>query len=294
VVSLRPLPAPDVRLFAWPEGHVSLLIDDGTPLLPALVRKLTAQAWPVVVFRPPDMIASDPAGVQDGCAESPDHSSDCQPTHDTPIVQLADWSEAAVIAARDQITKDYGPVAACVVLAPPALGAPSPTQTDEGAAGPNHRAGAHHRAGLNHRGDQDYSDLLGGLAARQGVRLAFLLAKHLHDQLTEVARRSWAGFFTVTRLDGMWGLTGSPRVLNPTSGLAGLTKTLRLEWPAVACRAVDLDPDLTPDAAAKFLMDELLDPNSALSEVGWGSEGRMTLDAVVGGVTAAGEERVDG
>ncbi|MCJ7549226.1 MAG: hypothetical protein MUQ30_06060 [Anaerolineae bacterium] len=114
------------------------------------------------------------------------------------------------------------------------------------------------------------------------VRRPFILAKHLWSDLTAAAGAGWAGFFTVTRMDGALGTTGQlpggARGL-AAGGLAGLTKTLRLEWPTVACRAVDLAPELEPDQAAELLFGEICDPNRLVAEVGWGDRGRMTLEA---------------
>ena len=46
-----------------------------------------------------------------------------------------------------------------------------------------------------------------------------------------------------------------------SGGLFGLTKTLNLEWDDVFCRAVDLQPEMDPELAAKYIVAELSDPN---------------------------------
>jgi len=115
-----------------------------------------------------------------------------------------------------------------------------------------------------------------------GVRRPFILAKYLWSDLAAAAGAGWAGFFTVTRMDGALGTTGQlPGGVHglAAGGLAGLTKTLRLEWPTVACRAVDLAPELEPDQAAELLFGEICDPNRLIAEVGWGDRGRMMLEA---------------
>ncbi|MFI5363300.1 MAG: SDR family NAD(P)-dependent oxidoreductase, partial [Elusimicrobiota bacterium] len=61
---------------------------------------------------------------------------------------------------------------------------------------------------------------------------------------------------SVTRLDGALGFDG--REQDPAfGGVAGLLKTAAREWPATACRAIDVDPALALDAAARLLAREL-------------------------------------
>jgi acyl transferase domain-containing protein/NAD(P)-dependent dehydrogenase (short-subunit alcohol dehydrogenase family) len=61
---------------------------------------------------------------------------------------------------------------------------------------------------------------------------------------------------SVTRLDGALGFDG--REQDPAfGGVAGLLKTAAREWPGTACRAIDVDPALTLDAAARLLAREL-------------------------------------
>jgi len=119
--------------------------------------------------------------------------------------------------------------------------------------------------------------------AATSVRTPFLLAKHAARDLNAAAAAGWAGFLTVARLDGELGLTGElPGGVDGLSlaGLPGLSKTLRLEWPQVACRAVDLAPDLPVDVAARLLVGEVLDPDRRITEVGWSERGRVTIEAV--------------
>jgi acyl transferase domain-containing protein/NAD(P)-dependent dehydrogenase (short-subunit alcohol dehydrogenase family) len=61
---------------------------------------------------------------------------------------------------------------------------------------------------------------------------------------------------SVTRLDGALGFDG--REQDPAfGGVAGLIKTAACEWPGTACRAIDVDPALSLDAAARLLAREL-------------------------------------
>lgn len=160
-----------------------------------------------------------------------------------PAIKLGDLQEATVVEALDAVQDTYGAIAACVVLTPQGV-------VSEGA------------------------DVLNGLGERDVVRVPFLLAKHLQVALQAAAETDWAGFFIVTRMDGALGLTGDLGQTPAASGLTGLAKTLRLEWPAVACRAVDVAPTLGPDVAAERIVGEMMDPNRLLAEVGWDVEGR--------------------
>jgi hypothetical protein len=84
---------------------------------------------------------------------------------------------------------------------------------------------------------------------------------------------------TVTRLDGALGLGGGSDLGVVGAGLSGLTKTLRLEWPGVACRALDIAPQIDVEDAVDAIVSELRDPDRSIVEVGYGDEGRLTLEA---------------
>jgi len=75
---------------------------------------------------------------------------------------------------------------------------------------------------------------------------------------------------SATRLDGALGFEG--RDSDPAfGGIAGLVKTAAREWPRAAARAIDVDPALPLDAAAKLLAKEMLfdgPVETALSEAG--------------------------
>jgi NAD(P)-dependent dehydrogenase (short-subunit alcohol dehydrogenase family) len=81
---------------------------------------------------------------------------------------------------------------------------------------------------------------------------------------------------TVSRLDGAFGLAGTTRREPTDGGLAGLAKTVRHEWPAVRTRALDLAPELTPEMAARAVVEEFF--LSGPVEVGVSATGRVTLE----------------
>jgi acyl transferase domain-containing protein len=98
--------------------------------------------------------------------------------------------------------------------------------------------------------------------------------------LRRCGREGGAVFAAVSRLDSAFGLRGLDPAREPLDGgLAGLAKTARLEWPEVACKALDL-PGAPPDvpAAAAALADELLLAGPV--EVGLADGGRVTLERV--------------
>ena len=114
------------------------------------------------------------------------------------------------------------------------------------------------------------------LADKSLVKAVFFLAKQLKPFLTRSEHQERRSFVTLIRLDGELGLGRLPyRVVG--GGLFGLTKTLRLEWPTVFCRAIDISPELSSVEAANALIAEMHDPNVFIREVGYGHLGRVTL-----------------
>jgi acyl carrier protein len=109
------------------------------------------------------------------------------------------------------------------------------------------------------------------------LKMVFLAAKHLKATLTATGEQGRAAFFTVTRLDGEFGLSQEADFSPVSGGLLGLAKTLKLEWNEVHCRALDLSPILDAQQAAGCILAELHDPNRLISEVGYTLTERSTL-----------------
>jgi hypothetical protein len=109
------------------------------------------------------------------------------------------------------------------------------------------------------------------------LKNSFLMAKHLKKSLNEAAKLGDSCFFTVAHLDGELGTGGKTEFSAVTGGLFGLTKSLRWEWEAVFCRAIDLSTDLDTATSVRHIIAELHDPNRLITEVGYSSEGRCTL-----------------
>ncbi len=81
---------------------------------------------------------------------------------------------------------------------------------------------------------------------------------------------------TVSRLDGACGFNPHLALGDPASGgLAGLTKTVRHEWPRLTCKALDLAPGIDEASFAPILAEELLHDGPV--ECGLSSAGRVTL-----------------
>lgn len=112
------------------------------------------------------------------------------------------------------------------------------------------------------------------------LRQVFLMAKHLKQSLTTASHRCRSSFLTITALDGAFGLDRHrQKTFNAIAGgLFGLTKTLGHEWPEVFCRGIDFNPELNSAQIVKSILAELHDPNRMIAEVGYGPDGRTTLN----------------
>ena len=109
------------------------------------------------------------------------------------------------------------------------------------------------------------------------VKHVFLMAKHLKKSLNEATHYGRSCFCTVARLDGAFGLGQNVHFGPISAGLFGLTKTLNWEWQQVFCRAIDLSPHIDAQESARHIFAELHDPNRYITEVAYGSHGRVTL-----------------
>jgi hypothetical protein len=156
--------------------------------------------------------------------------------------ELIDFSENAIQSSLETIEKKYGPAAIFIHLDPA------------------------------NDGSEEFSE-----SEKSIVKTIFLIAKHLKEGLARSAKSGYSAFITVSRLDGQFGLSRSGNVEPVSGGLFGLTKTLNLEWDDVFCRAIDLQPEMNSDQAAKHIFAELSDPNRILSEVAYTENGRYTL-----------------
>ncbi|MDM8524923.1 SDR family NAD(P)-dependent oxidoreductase [Desulfococcaceae bacterium HSG8] len=91
------------------------------------------------------------------------------------------------------------------------------------------------------------------------LKNAFLMTRRVSPAIFDSVRNGGAVFATLTRLDGAFGFKGTG-VENPLQGgLAGLAKTVSVEWENVCCHAIDIAPDWRENkAVAKAVVSELL------------------------------------
>ena len=111
--------------------------------------------------------------------------------------------------------------------------------------------------------------------SKQGLMLAFLLAKHCDVSKTSGVSRS--SFMVVTRQGSLGVESDELNTDLVQSGLNGLVKTLAHEWPQVFCRAVDVSAKFGIDKVANLVADEFLDVDTDLIEVAHDKQGRLPL-----------------
>ncbi len=109
------------------------------------------------------------------------------------------------------------------------------------------------------------------------LKTVFLMARHLKKPLLAAGGACRPAFLTLSFMDGNFGLNGYDALSPIAGGLSGLTKSLRLEWPEIFCRALDFHPALDVNLIAKKTLTEWHDPDIGLSEVGYTPEGRFSL-----------------
>ena len=107
-------------------------------------------------------------------------------------------------------------------------------------------------------------------------KLAFKLIQRCGPSLRKSAKIGGAFLASASRLDGSFALNGHPPGSALTGGLAGLIKTAALEWPEIACKSLDLPPDVDAGANASLLAGQIAEElmlNGPL-EVGLATSGR--------------------
>lgn len=121
------------------------------------------------------------------------------------------------------------------------------------------------------------TDASGSQASEQVLKQLFLTAGLLKHPLTDGAKLEKPAFITVNRLDGQLGY-GTGLQSNPVQGAVfGLVKTLAQEWPQVQCKALDIAPQITADAAAEQILLEMQHDDGVV-EIGFGPQGRVTVE----------------
>lgn len=99
--------------------------------------------------------------------------------------------------------------------------------------------------------------------------------------ISQLFREKGGIFVTVQRTGGDFGLRGDSAENVWTTGLAGLSKTVALEWPMAAVKAIDLAPSIeTAKDCAASIMSELLYGGPEI-EVGLYGDGRRSTINIV-------------
>ena len=127
------------------------------------------------------------------------------------------------------------------------------------------------------------ADPVWGEASERRLKHAFALTKRVGPMLREAAAAGGALFVTVSRMDGAFGLTGG--VFDAVQGgLAGLTKTVAREWPALRCKALDVSASWSDsDRIGAAIVSELTADGPI--EVGLDGNVRRGLDTVPTAIT---------
>jgi len=170
-------------------------------------------------------------------------------------VELQDLSEACLEAKLKEVNQRFGPVAVFIHL--------DAAANDDG--------------------------VTFSAAEKSLVKLVFLTAKHLKEQLNQAALKGRAAFLTVSRMDGEFGLGEGTNYTPVSGGTFGLVTTLNLEWDEVFWRAIDISPALHDEQAVERILAELHDPNRLVAEVGYTIDERSTL--VIASVPVTGGNR---
>jgi malonyl CoA-acyl carrier protein transacylase len=135
-----------------------------------------------------------------------------------------------------------------------------------------------HLAPLRKRPALDELDLDGwrGQLA-QDVDPLFFLVKALDGDIKRAAAGETGFMVSATTMGGAFGSDGSPEALHPEQGaVAGLVKTLALEWPAVRCKVIDMESHLPSAQKAELVLREMAASDGKV-EVGYRAGRRLVL-----------------
>jgi len=126
-----------------------------------------------------------------------------------------------------------------------------------------------------HQAPSDSAELFSPLEGDL-IKQVFLMCGALKTDLNDPANSGRNMLLIVLRGEGDLSINGGNE-FQEGSGLAGLAKTLRWEWPDVFCRYIDLSRELKNEPAACSLIAEIQDPDRNLVEVGISPTDRQTI-----------------
>jgi hypothetical protein len=240
--SLQTLNEPDWLDFQLASDYVALITDDGSDTTTTVASNLTEQGWKVVILNFPAVISPNQSTLPTGVER----------------VILTEVSEAHLQTQLNAIMSNHGSVGVFIHIHPIF---PAPNDN-----------------GIHYNPEE-----------KAIIKQVFLIAKHLKKSLNEASQQGRSCFCTVARLDGAFGLqhqTNAHQINGQqtkygaiAAGLFGLSKTMIWEWSNVFCRAIDISPTIDAETSAKHIIAELHDSNRNLTEVAYGTQGRVTLIA---------------
>jgi acyl transferase domain-containing protein/acyl carrier protein len=121
---------------------------------------------------------------------------------------------------------------------------------------------------------------------RSIIKTIFLISRHLEFSARQPLPHKRICFCVISRLGGYLCVDHAAHNSVFAAGLSGLVKSLKLEWPHVFCRYIDIASQLSADQAAEQIFNEIFDENEQLLEVGIATNIRQTLIAVESGLAA--------
>jgi NAD(P)-dependent dehydrogenase (short-subunit alcohol dehydrogenase family) len=233
----RPIPSVDGLVYQPDGDKAALLVDMGSSLTAGLQTRLREMGWPVAVLH----LGTRPGERLGGT------------TRESNEWWLDRADEGEISGVLNAIQMAYGSVAMVLFLA-----------TEEGGR-------------ASEGGSFSYAQ------QRELLKQTFFLSKFIGPALVEDGRTGFAAWLAVTpaaTLDSGNGVTPSfevnaDRLMSASlpAGLHGLAATLRLEWPSVFCRAIDIEPGMPEPEALDSILDGLFAADRGLCSMTVGRQG---------------------
>lgn len=131
------------------------------------------------------------------------------------------------------------------------------------------------------------ADEIAGDRVRTEVKSLYLLARGLEADIREAGKSNGGVLLSVTGLGGQMGFGELPDDISVGhGGVSGFTKCLGYEWPEVAVRVLDVNPETPATRLAELILSELGDPDGPF-EVGCDDDARVTWQCDPGPIDKA-------
>jgi NAD(P)-dependent dehydrogenase (short-subunit alcohol dehydrogenase family) len=125
-----------------------------------------------------------------------------------------------------------------------------------------------------------------------GVKSLFYLAKAAYPELKQVDGAIGGWMIAATAMGGTFASDTSDQSFFPGDGaIAGLIKTLAMEWPQLSTKVIDLDTSTPPAKLAQHLLAEIITQDSEI-EVGYRGSRRLILQPRRAPLEENGPERL--